>query len=238
MAGALGGEASRLDTVVFTSCECLVACDLAGDLERATQWCRVADGFIREYGCPYLYACCRTLYGSILVAKGHWEEAERELTAAIRMTGGAGPALHAEALGRLIDLRLRQGRLEEAEALLSVLEGDSTATLPAAAVRLARREPAVVVALLERRLKHYEERQVAAPPTLAMLVEAHLACGDLDAANEAAARLDAVAQAQRRPHATALALLASARVSAANGRHDDAIGQLEMAGAVLDSPWV
>ena len=34
------------------------------------------------------------------------------------MAEGPGPASHAEALARLADLRLRQGRLEEAEALL------------------------------------------------------------------------------------------------------------------------
>jgi tetratricopeptide (TPR) repeat protein len=52
MAGTLGGECARLDTVVFTSCDMLVVCDLAHDLERATRWCQVADRFIEEYGCP------------------------------------------------------------------------------------------------------------------------------------------------------------------------------------------
>ena len=72
MAGTLGGERSRLDTVAYTCCDMLVACDLAADLERARQWCQVADRFIAAYGCPFLYARCRTLYGSVLVATGHW----------------------------------------------------------------------------------------------------------------------------------------------------------------------
>ena len=53
MAGTLGGERSRLDTVAYTCCDMLVACDLAADLERARQWCQVADRFI-AYGCPFL----------------------------------------------------------------------------------------------------------------------------------------------------------------------------------------
>jgi hypothetical protein len=32
MAGSFGGECSRLDTVVFTSCSMIVACEIAADL--------------------------------------------------------------------------------------------------------------------------------------------------------------------------------------------------------------
>ena len=109
MAGTLGGEHRQLLTVVTACCDMLVACDLAGDLRRAVQWCQVADRFIDRYGCPFLYARCRTLYGGVLVAKGRWEEAEAELQAAIRIAEGPGPASHAEALARLADLRLRRG---------------------------------------------------------------------------------------------------------------------------------
>jgi ATP/maltotriose-dependent transcriptional regulator MalT len=229
MAGTLAGEHTRFDTVVFTCCDMLVACDLAGDLERATQWCRVADRFIREYGCPFLYARCRTLYGSILVAKGRWAEAEQELTSAIRMTEGAGPALHAEALARLADLRLRQGRLEEAEALVAIVGDSAAMALPAASVRLARGEPAIAAMILNRRLNLLEERHMEAAPTLALLVEIHIALGDIDAASEIAARLDVAAQSKDRGLAGALALLASARLVAAKGHFDDAVRQFERA---------
>jgi DNA-binding CsgD family transcriptional regulator len=229
MAGALAGEQNRLDTVVFACCDMLVACDLAGDLQRATHWCRVADQFIRKYGCPFLYARCRTLYGSVLVAKGHWAQAELQLTAALHMTEEAGPALHAEALARLADLRFRQGRLEEAEALLAGYDDAPAAALPAAAIRLARGEALSAVALLERRLRRIGERHIEAAPTLSVLVDAYIARGHLDAATEAATRLDAVGEAQARAHPLALASLASGRVSAARGDTDGAIGRLEAA---------
>jgi DNA-binding CsgD family transcriptional regulator/tetratricopeptide (TPR) repeat protein len=153
MAGTLGGEHRRLDTVVIACCDMLVACDLAGDQRRAAQWCQVADRFIDRYGCPFLYSRCRTLYGGVLVAKGRWAEAEAELRAAIRMAEGAGPASHAEALARLADLRLRQGRLEEAEALLPEHGGGRAAARTAARLRLARGEPAAAAGLLERSLE-------------------------------------------------------------------------------------
>jgi hypothetical protein len=50
MAAALGGERSTLDTVVYTCCDMLNACELAGDVERAAQWCAVADDFVQTYG--------------------------------------------------------------------------------------------------------------------------------------------------------------------------------------------
>lgn len=229
MAGACARECSRLDTVVFTSCNMLVACDRAGDLDRATHWLRLADEFIRTYGCPFLHARCRTLYGSLLVRTGHWDQAERELGTAVRASVDALPALHAMARARLADLRLRQGRLEEAEALLPAGECDLITVLPAATVRLARGEPVVAVALLRRCLEVHGDTDVAAPPVLALLVDAHLATGDLAAAREMVARLDTQARDPNRPATTALAAVATAHLCRATGEPDRAIGQLERA---------
>jgi hypothetical protein len=81
MAAALAGERLTFDTVVFACCDMLSACELASDIERAAQWCTVADDFVFRYGCPFLYAECRIYYGSVLTAKGRWDDAERELSA-------------------------------------------------------------------------------------------------------------------------------------------------------------
>ena len=69
----------------------LNACELAGDAERAAQWCKVADQFVAGYGCPFLYAECRILYGGVLTAIGRWDEAERQLSAGVRATAGHVP---------------------------------------------------------------------------------------------------------------------------------------------------
>jgi DNA-binding NarL/FixJ family response regulator len=237
MAGTLGGEHRRLDTVVVTCCDMLVACDLAGDLRRAVQWCQVADQFIGRYGCPFLYARCRTLYGGVLVAKGRWAEAEAELNAAIRMAEAASPASHAEALARLADLRLRQGRLEEAEALLPERGGGRAAARTAARLRLARGEPSVAAGLLERALEDdgqpgiHGERHLRAAAALETLVAARLALGDLDAATAAAARLAELggADAGGQGQIAAMAAQAAARVAAAGGRTEEARRLLERA---------
>jgi hypothetical protein len=94
MAAALAGERSNLDTVVYACCDMLNACELVSDIERAAQWCKVADDFVARYGCPFLFAECRIFYGSVLAAKGRWADAERELDAGLRITDGACPGLH------------------------------------------------------------------------------------------------------------------------------------------------
>src|SRR5215207_8757989 len=56
-------------------------------------------------------------HGLVLVAEGRWEEAETEFHEAARLFAVGAPAVAYEAFQGLCDLRLRQGRLEEAEAL-------------------------------------------------------------------------------------------------------------------------
>ncbi|HMH38729.1 MAG TPA: hypothetical protein VK584_17510, partial [Streptosporangiaceae bacterium] len=85
MAASLAGERLTFDTVVFACCDMLSACELVSDIERAAQWCQVADDFVDRYGCPFLYAECRIYYGAVLTATGRWDDAERELSAGLRI---------------------------------------------------------------------------------------------------------------------------------------------------------
>lgn len=222
MAATLAGERSTLETVVYTCCDMLNACELASDLARATQWCEVADGFARRYGCPFLYAECRIYYGSVLVANGRWDEAERELGAGARITAGTCPALHAKALARLGHLRLRQGRLEEAEQLLVSLdqsiEVEAEASVLAAALSLARGDVPATSRLLEDRLRHVEHHRSHLAQGLDLLVDAYIAAGRFDEAAGAAARLAATAAAADSRQIDALAAGGRGRVLLASGQ--------------------
>jgi tetratricopeptide (TPR) repeat protein len=192
MAAALAGERPTLDTVVFTCCDMLSACELVSDIERAAQWCKVADDFVARYGCPFLYAECRIYYGSVLAAKGRWDDAERELNTGVRITAGACPGLHSRALARLAALRLRQGRLEEAEGLLAGMgggiEAEAEASVLAAAVWLARGDALAAARRLEQRLRHLQDHRSHLGGALDVLVDAYLGAGRLDAAGGAAER--------------------------------------------------
>jgi DNA-binding CsgD family transcriptional regulator/predicted negative regulator of RcsB-dependent stress response len=241
MAAALAGEGDALDTVVYTCCDMLNACELAADLERAAQWCAVADSFVDIYGCPFLYAECRIYYGSVLTAKGRWADAERELTAGLRITDGASPGLHARAALRLAGLRVRQGRLEEADRLLAGVDGGDEAeqALAAAALALARGDAAAAGRILEPRLRELREHRRYLASALELLVDARLASGDLVGAGMAARRLaEAAPAAAGRPAATAATALG--RVAMATGDPEGAVDQLRTAvdlWADLDLPY-
>lgn len=229
MAGTLAGEYRSLDTVVYTSCSMLAACSVVGDLERAAQWCRVADNFMQTYSCPFLFARCRVHYGTVLLAKGRWDQAEGELKAALKLAEDVGPGPSAEAKIRLAELRVRQGLVEEAEALLGTVDDLVGAAIPAASVRLARGEIGVAVALLERRLEQLGDADAEAAPVLAALTDAHLAGSDLASAARAAERLGQLARAHADAYTSAIAAVATAHLAVAKNEHDAAITQLELA---------
>ncbi len=221
MAAALAGERLTFDTVVFACCDMLSACELASDISRAAQWCAVASDFVSRYGCPFLYAECRIYYGSVLAAKGRWDDAERELTTGAQITDGACPGLHDRALARLAALRFRQGRLEEAEGLLADIgggiEAEAEASLLAAAVSLARGDAPAAARRLEQRLRHLQEHRAHLSAALDLLVDAYLDTGRLDAAAAAAGQLTAMAAAASSRHMAALTAGARGRVALAHG---------------------
>jgi DNA-binding CsgD family transcriptional regulator/tetratricopeptide (TPR) repeat protein len=233
MAGTLGGEYRRLDTVVFTSCNMLAACHLTGDLARADQWCRVADEFMQTYACPFLFARCRVHYGSVLVARGEWARGEAELQTALMMAEDAGPGPRSEALARLADLRLCQGRIEEAQALLARLGDPAAAGLATPALHLARGEHAVAMALLHRRLATVGSNPTEVAATLAMLVDAQLRAGHVDGARASAERLTELADGTTSAPVEAFRAVASAHVAALADEAGTAVGLLEEALAAL-----
>ncbi len=233
MAGVLGGERSSLDTVAYVCCDMLNACDLATDMDRATQWVKVADDFINHYGCPFLYAECRTVYGSVLIASGRWSDAERELTNAVDMTEGVCPSLHSRALARMAELRIRQGRLEDADAMLSAVDESvptPTDALSRAALLLARGDASGAQAVLHRCVPKLRKHRMGAAAGLELLVDSLLAAGDLPAAANAARRLSGLVDVdQPNDRVAAASLTARGRVALADGRRDTARDELERA---------
>ena len=184
MAGVIGGEAGDPLTVAQMSCMTMVVCGSCFDLERATQWVQALERFIDRYGCPFLYAECRTYYGRVLFENGDWGAAGALLIDAISMSEGVFPAPHAFASGTLAELRLAQGRLEDAARVLRGVEGREEAAAAVASMHLARGEPSVAAAVLRRRLAATSPDRLDVAAVIELLGEAEIALVDSDAAIE------------------------------------------------------
>jgi DNA-binding CsgD family transcriptional regulator len=184
MAGVIGGEGSDPLTVAQMSCMTMVVCGSCFDLERATQWVQSLERFIDRYGCPFLYAECRTYYGRVLFETGDWSAAEALLIDAISMSEGVFAAPYAFASGTLAELRLAQGRVADAAGVLRGVEGREEAAAAVASLHLARGAPSVAAAVWRRRLAATSPDRLDVAAVIELLGEAEIALCDSDAATE------------------------------------------------------
>ena len=184
MAGVIGGEYGDPLTAAQMSCMTMVVCGSCFDLERATQWVQSLQSFIERYGCPFLYAECRTYYGRVLFENGDWAAAETLLAEAISMSQGVFEAPHAFASGTLAELRLAQGRVEDAARVLRGVEGRTEAAAAVASVRLQQGEPSAAAAVLRRRLAATSPNRLDVAAVIELLGEAEIALSDSGAAVE------------------------------------------------------
>jgi DNA-binding CsgD family transcriptional regulator len=184
MAGVIGGEGGDPLTVAQMSCMTMVVCGSCFDLERATQWVQSLEDFIDRYGCPFLYAECRTYYGRVLFENGDWKAAEAFLIEAIAMSRGVFAAPHAFAAGTLAELRLAQGRVEDAARVLRGVEGREEAAAAVGSLHLAQGEPSVAAAVLRRRLAATNPGRLDVAAVIELLGEAEIVLLDSGAAIE------------------------------------------------------
>jgi len=184
MAGVIGGEGGDPLTVAQMSCMTMVVCGSCFDLERATQWVQSLERFIGRYGCPFLYAECRTYYGRVLFENGDWGAAEALLADAISMSRGVFAAPHAFASGTLAELRLAQGRLDDAARVLRGVEGREEAAAAVGSLHLALGEPSVAATVLRRRLGATSPGRLDVAAVIELLGEAEIALLDSGAAAE------------------------------------------------------
>jgi DNA-binding CsgD family transcriptional regulator len=193
----------------------LSACERATDVRRAEQWLAAATRF--EAWGDFVPPTCRTHYGGILIALGRWEEAERELLAAIRIFRTGYWASQLFALLRLADLRVRQGRFEEAARLLEGIDWHTGAKRSLARIALARGDLALAGDLARLCLESTPTADPDCVPVIALLVEVALERGDLAAAEETLDQLTALAVERNEDRTRAVARLVEGRVRAARG---------------------
>ena len=223
MTVALGGESSDPLACGDACCTTLVVCDGLSDLHRAVEWCEAVVEFTERRRFLPVQSWCRGIYGGVLVRAGDWERAEAVLGEALER-----PASRQKGGGRMLplavlaELRLRQGRTEEAAKLLSGLEDEPAAFATIVRLHLERGEHDLAQAMLDRRPDPSDD-----PEVLALRAELALATGELEEAARAAERLSERARQLARADLEAVAALLTGRVAAAGAARAEAEHHLE-----------
>jgi DNA-binding CsgD family transcriptional regulator len=237
-AAVLAGELSDPVAIALACCYLVVACERVRDTERAVQWCNRLRGFCRQWGLRPLLAVCRTQYASVCVWRGDWSEAERELTTATEELAASRPALTADGLVRLAELRRRQGRLDDATTLLEQTSASPSSLAVRAAIALDLGDLAEAARLAERALRQLPAHNRAErAPILEVLARAQAQAGDVPAARVALGELQEASRlAGTQPLAAAVSATEGAVAAAAGDfdaarRHrEDAVDRFEHLG--------
>jgi ATP/maltotriose-dependent transcriptional regulator MalT len=198
----------------------------------------------------YIFSHCRAHYAGVLVRRGAWQEAEAELVAATDDLAVTHPAMAAEGLVRLAELRRRQGRLAEATALLDRLEarplrmlGGPLALLERAALALDRGDAPRAAELAERALRAIPpESPTGRVAGLELLTSARAAAGDYDQAAEILQQLEACVAAMPTQPLRAAAQVAAGVVASGSSDHEvarrcfeDAVDLFDQSGAPYEA---
>ncbi|MGH2975516.1 MAG: helix-turn-helix transcriptional regulator [Solirubrobacterales bacterium] len=216
MAAVSAGAVVGIVPIGDIYCRLLSACERTSDVRRAEQWMAIVHRFVAWSDSVLVSTTCRLHYGGILVATGRWSEAERELVAAIRLSERSYRVMRTFPVVRLAELRLRQGRLDEAARLLEGSEWHPDARRCLAGIAFARGDLVLAHDLASLCLEDAADADPRCAAELDLLVDVALARADLSAAAEAKQRLDALA-AQGNELAHAWDVYASGRLECARG---------------------
>lgn len=222
LAALAGHEVDDFLVIQEVFCQLFAACEHANDIVRADQWIRVGETMAAQRNLPAVAAFCHAHYGGIMTVAGRWPDADLALTEAVRLFALGPRSQQRASLARLANLRVLQGRLEEAEQLLigADLGSDPDVAAPTAALRLARGDHALARDVLEQALARVDEGRPAGARLLGLLVDVHLAAHCHDDAAVAAERLVEIARHHPTPFLRAIAALARGRVCLAVGTGD------------------
>lgn len=220
---ALAGETSILVCVAWAGCYLIAACEEVRDYDRAGQWCGRISEFCERYGIGILLGVCRAKYASVLTWEGRWQEAEKELSSATDSLAASRPGLVPEALVRFGELRRRQGRIQDAEALFSRCEGHVAALLGRARLALDRGQAEEAAELADRFLRRVPDAgRIERSGGLEVAVRARTRLGRHDQARAALEELRGIATRARTGPLQAAVLACEAALAASTGDHDAA----------------
>jgi LuxR family transcriptional regulator, maltose regulon positive regulatory protein len=229
---ATTGELDELVAVGWSCCSLIKACEEIRDHERAAQWAQQTLTFAQRVRFDPWFGICRSFYASVLASRGAWTEAEAELVAAAELMASTRPPWAGEALVRLGELRLRQGRLPEAEQLFAEVGPHPRAMIGEAEIALTKGDAVAALRLGERALRNLRAtEQTGRVPVLEVLVRAAVAAGDIPSAQRYLSELLPLVDALGTPALRASSAMLGGVVASAAG---DAAGARRMLEEAVD----
>ncbi len=242
-AQVMTGEAAHPIAAAWTSCFLVSSCLAVLDLDRAFQWCDVIEQFAERYGSRYMLAFCRAEYGVIHLWRGEWDAAEKLLEAAVADFTHSRPAMVGGPLTVLAELRRRQGRTDDAVALLEDAGASPAALSCRARLELDRARRRRATELAERAVRGTAaDRVVDRVGPWETLARARAAVGDLPGARAAVDEVRRAGAIVGSGPVQALADAAAGACATAGGEYDgarvlleDAATGFERAGATYEA---
>jgi LuxR family transcriptional regulator, maltose regulon positive regulatory protein len=232
---AVSGDLTDIDAIVTTCCFLIYACERVRDYDRAMQWCDKVREISVRWNYRFMFSFCRVHYATILLWHGEWDAAERELVAAVDDLNATHPAMAGEAVVRLAELRRRQGRLDDAAALLEQADAPPAqmssgvyVLIEKAELALDRQQPVAAAELAERFLRRASaDALLDRFHGLDVLARSQAALDLGDQAEMTLQALRAVSTSVALPAIAAQVHLCEGRIAAASGDHDVARRRFE-----------
>ncbi len=227
-AAAIGGEMHN-STAIGSTCCCLIfACERVFDYDRALQWCERLKDYCERISYVPMLGVCRSHYAGVLMWAGAWKQAESELAEATKALQATRPAFLAEAIARQGLLRYQQGRLDEAVLLFEQVLHFPPAKLGMGRLALDLGEAETALEHAERYLRHIpRENRTQRVGGLDLMARAHLALGNIEAAQLGLDELTAISEEVGTSPLLAITKLVAGLVAAGTGDHASARTLLE-----------
>jgi DNA-binding CsgD family transcriptional regulator len=235
-AAALGGDISDPYAAGLTCCYLISACDRVRDYDRAAQWCARLREFFTRQRFAVLMTTCRLQYGSVLISRGDWDEAETELQAAIADLREVRPVVLPAAYARLGELRRRQARTNEAIELFEQAGSHPLALLGGAWIDIEQSNLSRALERTRAYLRRFpEDALLERAPANELLVRIATASGKAADAQQALAELAKAETKHDLPLLHAAVLSAKAVIACADGDDARAVELMEDAAALYDN---
>ncbi len=213
-------------TPAFTQCILISTCEKAGDFGRVAQWCEAMRAIGEQLDGRHVVGVCRSAYGNVLTARGEWPQAELELTDALGALEATRPGLAPAGLVRLGELRVRQGRAEEARELFERAGAEPMALTGLGTLSLQQGDAREAAEVAERILRRPGGPLDRVPP-LELLARARHRLGEVEAAAAALDRLEALVAGRPTPYLSGRVRLVAGELALAGGEAESARRLLE-----------